>query len=63
MHRLQKVIHRLHGIKRLNRDFDEHRNPVGHGAVPEAGQFKGFQLAAILGLVGDEARVSVHLIG
>ena len=62
MHRLQQVVHRLHGVEGLDRHFDKDGNPVGHSAIPEAWQLEGFQLTAILRLVGDEAGVGIHII-
>ena len=63
MHRLKQVIHRFHRIEGLDGYFDEDGDPVGHGAVPKARQLEGFQLAAVLRLVGDEACVGVHIVG
>ena len=62
MHRLQQIVHCLHGVEGLNRYFDEDGDPVGHGAVPEAGQLKGLQLSAVLRFVGDEAGVRVDIV-
>ena len=63
MHWFQKVIHRLHWVEGLDGHFDEDGDPVGHGAVPEARQLEGFQLATVLRLVGDEARVGIDIVG
>ena len=53
----EQIVHRLHGVEGLDGHFDEDGDPVGHGAVPEAGQFQSLQLLAIFALIGDEATV------
>ena len=62
MHRLQQVVHGLYGVECLDGHLDEDGDPVGHGAVPEAGQLQCLQFAAILRLIGDEACVGVHIV-
>ena len=62
MHRLQQVVHRLYGVEGLDGHFDEDGDPIGHGTVPKSRQLKGAKLAAVLRLVGDEARVGVDVI-
>ena len=57
-----EVVHRLDGIERAEGHFHEYRGPVAHRAVPQAGQLEGFQFAAVLALVGDEARERVHVL-
>ena len=46
----QQVINRFYWVERQNRDFDEDGDPVGHGAVPEAGELHGFQVFAVFRL-------------
>ena len=62
MHRLQQIVHRLHRVEGLDGHLHEDGDPIGHGTVPEARQLQGFQLAAVLRLVGDESRVGVDII-
>ena len=57
-----EVVHRLDGIERREGHFHEYRGPVAHRAVPQAGQFEGFEFTAVLALVGDEAREPVYVL-
>ena len=58
----QQVIYCFHWVERQNRDFDEDGYPVGHGAVPEAGELHGFQVFAVFRLHRDEACLRVDII-
>ena len=59
----QQIIHCLDRVEGFDGDFDEDGVPVAHRAVPEAGQFEGFQFAAVFALLGDEAGILVYVIG
>ena len=59
----EKIIDSLHGVEGAKGYFDEDRAPIAHGTIPKAGQLKGTKLAAVLRLVGDEARVRVDVVG
>lgn len=43
MGRLQEVINRFNRVEGADRHFHEDRVPVRHRAIPQAGQFQGFQ--------------------
>ena len=44
----QQIIHSLHRIESRKRYFNEHRVPVTHCAIPQAGKFKCFKIFAVL---------------
>ena len=46
----QQIVDGFDGIEGAQGNLDEEGVPVTHGAVPEAGQFKGLEFAAVLGL-------------
>ena len=47
MHGAEQVVDGLHGVERREGNFHEDGVPVAHGAVPEAGELHGAQLAAV----------------
>ena len=47
MARAEEVVDGFYGIEGFGRDFNENGVPVAHGAVPEAGQLEGTQLATL----------------
>ena len=50
MLRTEQVVDGLHGVEGLDGHFYKHRVPVAHGAIPQTGQLKSLQLAAVLAL-------------
>lgn len=58
----QQVIHSFYWVECKNRDFDEDGDPVGHGTVPEAGEFHGFQVFAVFRLQRDETGLRIDII-
>ena len=56
----QEVVDGLDGVEGLKGHFHEDGGPVAHGAIPQSGEFKSFQLTAVLGLEGDEACGRIH---
>ena len=59
----EQVVDGLDGIEGGEGYLDEERQPVAHGAVPQAWQLQGEKLAAALALVGDEAGGGVDVLG
>ena len=51
----EEVEDDLDGVEGLQGDLNEEGVPVGHGAVPEAGELEGAQGAALVALGADEA--------
>ena len=58
----QKVVHRLYGIERGERNFHEDGVPVAHRTVPQSGQLECLQLAAVLALAAYEAGRLIHIV-
>ena len=58
----QEVVDRLHGIERGDGHFDKEGVPVGHGSIPQSGQFKSFQFLTVFRFVGDKSRLLVDIL-
>ena len=59
----QEVVHGLDRIEGRGWNFHKDCVPLAHGAVPQAGELEGTQVAAIEGFLADEAGVMVHVVG
>ena len=59
----QQVVDGLDGVEGSSGHFDEHRIPVRHGAVPEAGEFESLDLHALAALLGDKSCGVVNEVG
>lgn len=62
MLRAKQVVYGFDGVKGFDGDFYEDRVLVTHRTVPQARQLQRFQLAAILALIRDEARILVDVV-
>lgn len=60
MFRTEQIVHRLYRIESLDGNLYEDRVPSAHRTVPETWKFESLEVAAVLALVGDEARVLIH---
>src|SRR5262245_2420779 len=55
----EEVPNGLHGVENRERDFDEHRVPPGHPAIPEPGPLERPELAAVRGFLRHDHRLRV----
>ena len=58
----EEVVDGLDGVEGGDGDLDEEGNPVGHGAVPEAGQLLRLDGEGTLGLFADESCLRVDIL-
>ena len=57
----EQVVHRFDGAEGVDGDLDKEGDPVGHGPVPQAGEFLRLEGLGSLALLADEAGLGVDI--